>query len=69
MDKNESRSSVSQTVWLDEKARTASFHCVAGCEERSFHCLDYFMGFLNSLQERGDLHPGHRHELCHAVYL
>ena len=41
------------TVWLDEQARIASFHSVAGYEEHSFSCRDFFMGFLNSLQERG----------------
>lgn len=53
MDKNESRNSVSQTVWLNEQARIASFHCVAGYEERSFTCHEFFMGFLRSLQDRG----------------
>lgn len=40
------------TVWLNEQVRIASFHNVAGYEECSFRCRDYFMGFLNSLQER-----------------
>ena len=53
MDKNESRNSVSQTVRLNEQARIASFHCVAGYEERFFTCHGFFMGFLHSLQERG----------------
>ena len=53
MDEKPSRNPVSQTVWLDEQARIASFHRVAGYEERSFRCRDYFMGFLNNLQERG----------------
>ena len=53
MDKNAGPNAVSRTVWLDEQARIASFHSVAGYEERSFRCHDYFMGFLISLQERG----------------
>lgn len=53
MDNNASQNSVSQTVWLNEQARIASFHSVAGYEEHSFRCRDYFMGYLNSLQERG----------------
>ena len=52
MDNNASQNSVSQTVWLNEQVRIASFHNVAGYEECSFRCRDYFMGFLNSLQER-----------------
>lgn len=53
MDEKPSRNPVSQTVWLNEQARIASFHSVAGYEECSFRCRDYFMGFLNNLQERG----------------
>lgn len=40
-------------VWLDEQARIASFHNVAGYEKRSFTCHEFFMSFLHSLQERG----------------
>ena len=43
----------SYTVWLNEQVRIASFHSVAGYEELSFRCRDYFMGFLNNLQEQG----------------
>ena len=53
MGEKPSQNPVSQTVWLNEQARIASFHSVAGYEERSFRCRDYFMGFLNNLQERG----------------
>lgn len=53
MDEKPSRNPVSQTVWLNEQARIASFHNVAGYEERSFRYRDYFVAFLNSLQERG----------------
>ena len=53
MDEKPSRNPVSQTVWLNEQARIASFPSVAGYEECSFRCRDYFMGFLNNLQERG----------------
>ena len=53
MDEKQNRNPASQTVWLDEQARIASFHHVAGYEERSFSYRDYFMGCLNSLQERG----------------
>ena len=53
MDEKQNRNPASQTVWLNEQARIASFHHVAGYEERSFSCRDYFMGFLHNLQERG----------------
>lgn len=53
MDEKPSRNPVSQTVWLNEQARIASFHNVVGYEERSFRYRDYFVAFLNSLQERG----------------
>lgn len=52
MGEKPSQNPVSQTVWLNEQARIASFHSVAGYEERSFRCRDYFMGFLNNLQEQ-----------------
>ena len=52
MGEKPSQNPVSQTVWLNEQARIASFHNVAGYEERSFRCRDYFMGFLNNLQEQ-----------------
>lgn len=54
MDEKPCRNSNPHTVWLNEQARIVSFHSVAGYEERSFRCRDYFfMGFLNSLQEWG----------------
>ncbi|MDY3690782.1 MAG: hypothetical protein SO072_02290 [Dysosmobacter sp.] len=53
MDEKPRRNPLSQTVWLNEQAQIASFHSVVGYEERSFLCRDYFMGFLNNLQERG----------------
>lgn len=53
MDDNTYQTPALQTAWLNDQARIASFHSVAGYEERSFHCREYFMGFLNSLQERG----------------
>lgn len=42
-----------QTVWLDEQQRIASFHSVEGYHQRDFVCYDFFMSFLQSLQERG----------------
>ena len=53
MDETPCRNPNPHTVWVNEQARIASFHSVAGYEERSFRCRDYFMGFLNNLQERG----------------
>lgn len=53
MDETPRRNTNPHTVWLNEQARIASFHSVAGYEERSFHRRDYFMSFLNNLQERG----------------
>ena len=52
MDETPRRNTNPHTVWLNEQARIASFHSVAGYEERSFRCRDYFMGFLNNLQEQ-----------------
>ena len=40
-------------VWLSDEARIASFHSVAGYEERTFSCHEFFLSFLHSLQERG----------------
>ena len=53
MDETPCRNPNPHTVWLNEQVRIASFHSVAGYEERSFLCRDYFMGFLRNLQERG----------------
>ena len=40
-------------VWLNEQDRIASFHHVEGYHIQTFHCHDFFMNFLHSLQERG----------------
>lgn len=40
-------------VWLDEQTRIASFHCVEGYQQQIFSCHAIFMGFLQSLAERG----------------
>ena len=53
MEEKSSRTPASQTVWLNEQARIASFHHVVGCEKRSFTCHAFFMGFLHDLQEQG----------------
>ena len=53
MDETPCQNPSPHTVWLTEQARIASFHSVVGYEERSFRCRDYFMGFLDNLQEQG----------------
>lgn len=53
MDETPCRNPNLHTVWLNEQVRIASFHSVAGYEDRSFCYRDYFMGFLSNLQERG----------------
>ena len=53
MDETPCRNPNPHTVWLNEQARIASFHGVAGYELRSFTCHEFFIGFLRSLQERG----------------
>lgn len=40
-------------VWLSETERIASFHPVEGYEVQMFTCHDFFISFLQSLQERG----------------
>ena len=43
----------SYTVWLDDVARVASFHAVAGYRPHTFTNHAFFLGFLRALQERG----------------
>ena len=40
-------------VWMDEKAKIASFHAVEGYRRQEFTNQDYFQKFMMSLQERG----------------
>ena len=40
-------------VWMDEEARIASFHPVAGYREQRFRNHDHFLEFLQGLQTRG----------------
>ena len=41
------------TVWLDEKDKIASFHCVDGYDRKDFEQYDFFIHFLLSLPGRG----------------
>ena len=41
------------TVWLCAENRIASFHGIAGYEQRSFRCHELFLRFLCGLQEQG----------------
>ena len=40
-------------VWLDEKAKIASFHSVEGYRRQDFTNQEYFHSYMMSLQERG----------------
>lgn len=40
-------------VWLDEQALIASFHAVEQYRRCDFHTREYFMRFLQSLQQQG----------------
>lgn len=40
-------------VWIDHTDQIASFHFVDGYQQRDFLCRDFFMNFLQSLQEKG----------------
>lgn len=41
------------TVWVGEEDRIASFHAVEDYTMRTFDCHDYFIRFLQTLQQRG----------------
>lgn len=41
------------TVWLEERSKIASFHRVEGYQQRAFICHEFFMAFLQGLQEQG----------------
>ena len=41
------------TVWIGEEDRIASFHAVEDYTARTFECHDYFIRFLQILQQRG----------------
>lgn len=41
------------TVWIGEEDRIASFHAVKDYTMRTFECHDYFIHFLQTLQQRG----------------
>lgn len=41
------------TVWVGEEDRIASFHAVKNYTMRTFDCHDYFIRFLQTLQQRG----------------
>ena len=40
-------------VWLDERAKIASFHHVEGYRQQEFFNQDYFHSYMMSLQQRG----------------
>lgn len=40
-------------VWVDEKAKIASFHNVEGYRRQDFSNKEYFHSYMMSLQERG----------------
>ena len=40
-------------VWLDERAKIASFHQVEGYRQQEFSNREYFHSYMMSLQERG----------------
>jgi hypothetical protein len=40
-------------VWLDERAKIASFHHVEGYRQQEFLNRDYFHSYMMSLQQRG----------------
>ena len=40
-------------IWINMAERVASFHMVDGYELKSFSNNDYFMSFLQGLQETG----------------
>ena len=41
------------TVWVGEEDRIASFHAVEDYTMRTFDSHDYFIHFLQTLQQRG----------------
>ena len=40
-------------VWLDERAKIASFHPVEGYRRQEFSNKEYFQSYMMALQERG----------------
>jgi hypothetical protein len=40
-------------VWMNDQERIVSFHQVDGYHIKSFTCHDFFISFIQALQDRG----------------
>jgi hypothetical protein len=49
----EPQETITHTVWLNDEAHIASFHPIEGYYIKTFPGHDFFIAFIQSLQEQG----------------